>query len=900
MTGYPEPSSQETLKPIQELFSGGVTAFWATTYSVDLHLFNEYLLPRFGDPPLNVVVLVDHQRLTTVLQRIPLEQADTLAAVNRKWLLRGIAPGGGVFHPKTYLSVHGARSVLFVGSGNLSTDGLSDGREVFTVFQSGTPAGDVTIRAWHAWMKRLVEFANDTTLADHFRDLESRLAVADWAVSTSAACPLLHNLDRPIADQLFDRVQPQQVGVDELLLSAPFFDADAAAAARLLELFNPRQLTVFVTRSTNVNGRRLQELLDNLNADVRIAAYEPDQFVHAKLVGVISGGRGWLLSGSPNLSRAALTLSAGQQGNIELAILSEYSVDILRTVFYPPDTAVVSRDLDDLESLQFLALDDASLPPVRLLRATLTESGAEVTTIPDYQKQWLLDDLQATHPLVKGHNPSTAQTTEHINGRLVQIVDTRGEILSNRVVADDPVALARSLRGGAVQPGRGLPVEFNAGDISTPLGSAITWLHCNMVMDVSESTSGTPTGGVETADVEAPEDDDLWERLQKEELGRDPRAAIYSRLWRAGSPTADEPLFELLEAFGARVPPQRPDHAVKHSVLGEILLLAANVPTPEEPELPDGTTKEPRRWAVAARIRVRARNVFKRWAAAQTDPRLAWVDPLAPAGNFQMITVALAFLRFTSATNATPVELTADDLDELWLRWLRNFAGTGTGDGWLDHLEPTIYDKVRKDVASHLAEASAALCWLMIRRGLSDRRERIINSQAVFAAALGHGLLDPTDVTAQFLAEVTGAPITRNQIDQELLAAIDYIDDDLWCTRQAQELEVSVVRLRPSPGAEQIKVQVDVAGIDNPLIDPRVPRLAVAARHYRKCDGIAIYSTDRDWRVILPGGGPIDYLPAKGQELLSTPEVVTNQQLEALSARAGVLVDLFPSPDTAA
>jgi hypothetical protein len=895
MSAHPDRVSDETLKPIHELFSSGVTAFWATTYSVDLHLFNEYLLPRLADPPLNVVVLADHHRLSTVLQRIPPEQAETLAAVNRKWLLRGISPSGGVFHPKTYLSVHSARAVLLVGSGNLSASGLSDGREVFTVFRSGTPSGDAAIRTWHSWMRQLVEFAGDTMVAERFRVLESTLAVADWPASAPATSPLLHNLERPIADQLFDRVHTEQKGVDQLLLTAPFFDADAAAVGRLLELFNPRQLALFVTKSTSVNGKRLQERLDSLNADVRIAAYQPDQFVHAKLVGVISGGHGWLMSGSPNLSRAALTLSAEDQGNIELATLSEYAPDTLREVFQPPNMTIVVRDVSHLESLTFSASDDVQPPPVRLLRAALTESGVEVATVPDYEQQWLLDDLQATHPLVKGRNPGTAHTTEPIDGRLVQIVNTDGDILSNRVVADDPASLARSLRGGDVRPDRGIPAEFNAGDTSTPLGKAIAWLHRNMVMDVSESTSGSSTGGIENADGEAPEDDDLWERLEKEELGRDPRAGIYSRLWRSGSPNADEPLIELLEAFGARAPTQRPDHASANSVLVEILRLAPDVPTGEEPDSSDSITKDPLRWTEATRIRVRARNVLRRWADAQTDPRLTWVDPLAPAGNFQMVTAALAFLRFTSATNTAPVELTADDLDELWLRWLRSFAGTGTGDGWLDRLEPTVYDKVRNDIARNLAEAAAALCWLTIRRGLSGRRERIINSQAVIAAALAHGLLDPTDVTAQFLAEVTGTPITRNQIDQELLAAIDYIDDDLWCKQRAQELGLSVVRLQPSPGAAEIKVRIDVAGIDNPLIDPRVPRLAVGGRLYRKCDGIAIYSTDKDWRVVLPGGGPIDYLPARGRDLFSTPEAVTNQQLEALSARAGVLADLFPA-----
>src|SRR5256885_11386083 len=46
-------------------------------------------------------------------------------------------------------------------------------------------------------------------------------------------------------------------------------------------------------------------------------------------------------------------------------------------------------------------------------------------------------------------------------------------------------------------------------------------------------------------------------------------------------------------------------------------------------------------WTPSARIRVRARNVLRRWAAAQTDPRLVWVDPLAPLGNLKTIAAVL-------------------------------------------------------------------------------------------------------------------------------------------------------------------------------------------------------------------------------------------------------------------
>ena len=42
------------VQPVAELFISTATALWATTYSIDLALFNEFLLARLGDPPLNV------------------------------------------------------------------------------------------------------------------------------------------------------------------------------------------------------------------------------------------------------------------------------------------------------------------------------------------------------------------------------------------------------------------------------------------------------------------------------------------------------------------------------------------------------------------------------------------------------------------------------------------------------------------------------------------------------------------------------------------------------------------------------------------------------------------------------------------------------------------------------
>ena len=69
--------------------------------------------------------------------------------------------------------------------------------------------------------------------------------------------------------------------------------------------------------------------------------------------------------------------------------------------------------------------------------------------------------------------------------------------------------------------------------------------------------------------------------------------------------------------------------------------------------------------------------MLRRWAAAQTDPRLSWVDPHAPLGNLAMVAAMFAELWCHNAHPGAVVELTADDLDDLWARWFRPFVGTG-------------------------------------------------------------------------------------------------------------------------------------------------------------------------------------------------------------------------------
>ena len=50
---------------VAERFSPATTFSWATTYTFEPEIFEEYLLRRLGQPPLNAVVLVDFERHRT-------------------------------------------------------------------------------------------------------------------------------------------------------------------------------------------------------------------------------------------------------------------------------------------------------------------------------------------------------------------------------------------------------------------------------------------------------------------------------------------------------------------------------------------------------------------------------------------------------------------------------------------------------------------------------------------------------------------------------------------------------------------------------------------------------------------------------------------------------------------
>src|SRR3954453_18372220 len=194
------------MKPV-EFFSRDVHTFWATTFQLDLKLFDQFLLRRLGNEPLNAVVLCDEDDLTDTLGRLTEVDRHVAATANRRYLLRGMrVPSGGRFHPKTYFFPSRRRTVLLVGSGNLTRSGLDRGAEVFTAFDAREEHDQPVIRAWAAWIGELVTGRHDELLRARYRHMRATLPAL---AGQSEQDLFFSNAERRIADVIAEPRPPR-------------------------------------------------------------------------------------------------------------------------------------------------------------------------------------------------------------------------------------------------------------------------------------------------------------------------------------------------------------------------------------------------------------------------------------------------------------------------------------------------------------------------------------------------------------------------------------------------------------------------------------------------------------------------------------------------------------------
>jgi len=850
-------------------FRPGTNAFWCTTYSFDLALFDQYLLRQLGGSPLNAVVLADHWELSQVWERLGEDQLYLARQANSSYLLRGVeVEGGGAFHPKTYLFVRRDETTLLVGSGNLTRSGVDAGKEVFASFSSATEEGQATIRAWATWISRLVERADDQQLRRRFSTLREQ---CPSMAAPAADSPLVVNDERSFLDQFAEQLPGP---VDELHVSAPYFDSKSLALKLLLEKTTPRELHLYLGRHTKVSGPALAAVLDQSGCEVKVQRFHDEDhavFVHAKLIGAVCGQEGLLLFGSPNLSRAALTLTHlnGAKGNCEVALLKRGTAAQVREPFVTSGLSLTDMEIADLTSLRY-EIDEprASNLTYALRHATWTTNG-HIT-------------VSASSPLEIGMELAWAYGTCALSGQITDrplnddehpvlawLAGSDGTVLSNTVAIDQPQALERSL--SARDPSDERPRELEPDDMTTPLGQIMGGLNQRCIFDLDDTAA---IRRVQAAQEEegAEDSDEFWDRLMEEELAYDPRTKNY-RDYSPGGLLIGHDLFRELEIMLAKAPGER-----------SWLRLATASPDEEIDQQPSSEDAEKRSWSLEVRQEVRVSNVLSRWCRAVSDPRHALLRPDAPAANYEALVGALAAIWEEHA-------LDGERLIRLTGELFGAFLGDDKSPGFLGRADEQLRDQVLQNLDPASCESAAGLAYLALaRRGWHE----IVYAWQPY---LRKGLIDTNvmrvgDQTAELIERVLDRPVTPHEVKALLNERASYMDDAKWCEQIAAQLGFGSVWFEEvsNPVAP---VRLHIGGCSDPRSDARVLDAVGQAMRFRRVSVIGIEAGE--FRAVLALGHPTAILdgPPGDQRMEKSDVVLTAERLRDVERQGGALKELL-------
>ncbi|MFD0403726.1 hypothetical protein [Kitasatospora sp. NPDC127116] len=322
------------------------------SYTVDLQLLEKFALGPARAAGARVTVLGDADHLVLDPRSARLPGRDYLA---------GPAAAPAAFHPKLFVVAGPERATVAIGSGNTTVAGWCTNHELWTVLRStaqGTPALFSDLAAWLRELpcSRVAMMPPLATALNRTADLLDQRVAAAPVVEQEAR--FVSSLHRPIIEQL------PEGPVAELTVSAPFHDPGATALARLVARLKPRRLTVcYQEHGTELDGPAVSALLRQHGGELRREARKSPfdgRYRHGKLIEWAVDGQRWALTGSPNLSAAALLRAVPDGGNCEIGVIAPADRSLA-----PPGEPVAPEAVVHLAPPR-RAADDA--PPARLPR----------------------------------------------------------------------------------------------------------------------------------------------------------------------------------------------------------------------------------------------------------------------------------------------------------------------------------------------------------------------------------------------------------------------------------------------------------------------------------------------------------------------------------------------------
>lgn len=648
----------------------------------------------------------------------------------------------------------------------------------------------------------------------------------------------------------------------------------------LIATCDPRRVVMYLGEPVKVEGEALATALESAR-EVRLRRFGPRQFVHAKAIGAVgSDGSGVLLLGSPNLSRAALMRTYGENGsgNCEAAVLREGSN--ARVVGFFERSGMELGELSPEALLEYeFGAEDEEETVVRSLvlrsaswrgdgRIALHLSGPVPAgprlTWQESDEAVALDEEGATVESLAEREPAPA---------IAWLLDSTGEPISNRVAVEDPRALEETLTGSAGKR-HSRPRELE-GLEAVPLVRMMLWLNDKFIYDL-DANEAVQRAQRAAGEKDEPEDnDEFWRRYTEEELGYDPRSQTYRPL-TPGFGSESAPLDELLREL------ETLSYLAPSATLPALRLLSVR-PAPADEE--GGNDRGGAPWTTEARQQLRGYRLLLRWCDAVGDPRLRMLGESAPALNYQTLLGVVDAAWIYGA-------LEPKRLRHVLRRLLVAFIGGGEGEGFLGTADAEQREQALGQLNHFAMEAAAGLAAVAMD---ASWRHDVYDWQPLLQRGLDLEVLLPGEASVRLYSRLTGKPISVPALANLLESRMTWVDDVTWCERLAADLDLKSVGLDLHRRAT-VRAGVQVRGAGDPLHDGRLLTVARRAVEFKDLPAIAI----------LCDGATLILEPRHGARALvdgvsiRSPEPVTLAQLQEIEGQGGSWADLLgPSSNRA-
>lgn len=796
---------------VPEEFDGPWDHALILTFNAGLAFYERALARKLGHVP-HKVILADQVMLAETFAVAAHTQE--LRQVNGGYLASPIRSRGAA-HAKIVLLTSRQHGRLLVGSGNLSQHGYASQGELFCRYTHNPKhhGDDAAFLAVRDLVQGLVtrEWVDDI-VADHVNAIWS---TTPWlyAIAEDEAAAVRHNLEVPLLDQFVEAIAGRTVR--ELTVHAPFWDPDAAALQRLLQLVQPLRLTVLVQdRYTQAPADKLQGVLEKADTPHVIRLVEPQErsYLHAKFLLANLGRITVCMQGSANLSRAALTLTADAGGNIEAVNLIERpSKGLLHIV----GSLTVSKPkaLEEVDLAEPEPAEKAAIAGPRILRADWDGTSLRLLVSEPLPAEATAELVLAGEVVSVPLEIEGEAITCALPAAYAAVLDRAFPVTLRITVTDEQAETPavypyrhkalRSTLSPRTDPGRlrrAVTLEF---DIDDNIERLLRELDDALVIDRRSVWRIAGTGPGESVDQEegaVPSLGDLnWEQIQNH-----PRIAQYRNATKPGPDPSDLQILlgtiaarfgDLGQTPAASVPP-RPAAGVDALPDEPEPQQAAEMENLTEEEIADQEAEQDAR---SAKIRKQARNAFgrfaKRFAAGLADAEFA--DLVGPA------TVMLNFILFNDLlVRLLAHEMLKEDKGlDLQISIWQHMFGAGEQHGYLASLTGEDADLAQKALQDHHAPASllqavgiaADTAW---NYGTS---EELLSLREVWRRMLVHPFVS---FDSQALAEAASRDGPEGQYDlvDSLAWLARYFEPSEVCATVAEVLGIDPKRVRFDEG----------------------------------------------------------------------------------------------------